>query len=74
MVTVTRQQISDCIDADELVHEERSEQFNRRFLWLWGAIVTNDTINVTPELKHQFRSMFVGWPNTIKALRILLGD
>lgn len=74
MATVTRQQITDCVDADEMIHSERAEQFNQKFLWLWGAIITNDTINVTAELKHQFRAMFTGWPVTVKALRTLLGD
>lgn len=68
MTTITRQQLTDCVNPHELQHAELAERFNRKFLWIWGGIVTNDIITLTPAVKDQLRAMFSGWPETMKNL------
>lgn len=73
MTTITRQQLTDCIDPHELQHADNSKRFNDQFLWLWGGIVCNDIITVSPACKSQIRSMFQGWTQTQKNLDNVIG-
>ena len=66
MTTITRQQLTNCIDPDELQNKDNAKRFNDMFLWIWGSIVTNDVISVTPEVRAQLNAMFHGWPITRK--------
>lgn len=73
MATITRHQLRSCVNADELAHKDNAERFNQHFLWLWGAMVTDDVITVDADLKDQLNAMFHGWPKTRERINSLIG-
>lgn len=76
MVTpITRKQLVDCVDLADFHDQDALRKFQEKFLWLWGAIVTDDSWEVNDARAKQLRTMFSQMPNTLRNLEALLtGD
>lgn len=75
MTTITRQALTDVVDAEELCDDARMETFQRSRAWLFLALVQNDVIQLTPATVAQLRAMFPkrDWPQTRANIESLIG-